>query len=249
VTHENVDLNRNWIDFARPLPKNPAYAELSDAICPATWDDAAQAQSAGTLMAYAQKNGMPALQQAVSGGQYTHPRGIFFGGTGPTWSRKTQTEIFRANLASASKIGIIDYHTGLGPWGFGEQIVPVPRDSEAFKRAGRWYGGSVTSPSGGTSTSADISGDGLTAAIGVLAHAEVTCMALEVGTVEMMQVLLALRADAWLHAYGDVRSAAGQAIKKQMRDAFYGDRDDWKGMVAGQSLLATRQAVAGLQRP
>jgi hypothetical protein len=200
-------------------------------------------------MAYAQKNGMPALQQAVSGGQYTHPAGIFFGGTGPTWSRRTQSDIFRSKLASASKIGIIDYHTGLGPWGFGEQIAPVPRDSEAFKRAVRWFGGAVTSPSGGTSTSADISGDGLTAAVGLLPQAEVTCLALEIGTLDVMQVLLALRADAWLHGHGDLRSAEGRAIKAQVRDAFYGDSDDWKGMVAGQSLLATRQAVAGLQRP
>jgi hypothetical protein len=32
-----------------------------------------------------------------------------------------------------------------------------------------------------------------------------------------------------------------------MRDAFYGNADDWKGMVAGQSLLACRQALMGLQ--
>lgn len=249
VTHENVDLNRNWIDFSKPLPKNPAYAELSEAICPSVWTAEAQQQSATTLMAYAQKNGMPALQQAVSGGQYTHPKGVFFGGSGPTWSRLTQSDIFRAKLASAGKIAIIDYHTGLGPWGFGEQIVPVARDSDAFKRAARWYGSSVTSPSGGTSTSADILGDGLSAAVTLLSHAQVTPMALEIGTLEVMQVLAALRADAWLHGYGEVRSAQGQAIKKQIRDAFYGDADDWKGMVAGQALLATRQALAGLQRP
>lgn len=248
VTHENVDLNRNWIDFGKPLPENRAYNELSEAICPRSWDADAQQQAMTTLMAYAQKNGMPAFQQAVSGGQYTHPKGIFFGGVGPTWSRKTQTDIFRGKLASAAKVAIIDYHTGLGPWGFGEQIVPVARDSEAFKRAARWYGSSVTSPSGGTSTSADISGDGLSAAAALLPQAEVTGMALEIGTLAVLDVLGALRADAWLHAYGIYGSPQGRAIKKQMRDAFYGDADDWKGMVAGQSLLATRQAVTGLQR-
>jgi hypothetical protein len=69
---------------------------------------------------------------------------------------------------------------------------------------------------------------------------------MEFGTVETMVVLQALRADNWLHAHGDVRSADAVPIKKQIRDAFYGDADDWKGMVAGQSLLATRQALAGL---
>jgi hypothetical protein len=71
-------------------------------------------------------------------------------------------------------------------------------------------------------------------------------MAIEVGTQSLMEVLLALRADAWLHARGDPLSPEAAPIKVQVRAAFYGDADDWKGMVAGQSLLATRQAIAGL---
>lgn len=245
VTEENVDLNRNWVDFGKPLPANARYSDLQEQICPRRWDDAAQAESTGALLAYAQKHGMPALQQALSGGQYTHPAGIFFGGNGPTWSRQTQSGLFRTYLGGASRVAIIDYHTGLGPWGFSEQIVP---DATQLKRAATWYGAIVTSPSGGTSTSADIAGDGLSAAQGLLPQAEVTGMAMEVGTLPLLEVLHALRSDAWLHAHGDLRSTQGLAIKKLIRAAFYGDADDWKGMVAGQSLVATRQALAGLQR-
>ena len=100
----------------------------------------------------------------------------------------------------------------------------------------------------GLKAKADIKGDGLSAAIELMSHAEVTCVALEVGTMPTMVVIQALRADAWLHAYGDPRSTEGRAIKKEIRAAFYGDADDWKGMVAGQSLLACRQALSGLQR-
>ena len=89
-------------------------------------------------------------------------------------------------------------------------------------------------------------GDGLSAAPGLLAHAQVTGMALEVGTQDPRAVLNAVRADAWLHAHGDPMNDQGRAIKAQIRDAFYGDQDDWKGMVAGQSLLAIKQALAGL---
>ena len=28
---------QHWIDFAKPLPTNPAYSELHDAFCPAGW--------------------------------------------------------------------------------------------------------------------------------------------------------------------------------------------------------------------
>ncbi|HEX4181966.1 MAG TPA: M14 family metallopeptidase, partial [Caulobacteraceae bacterium] len=246
VTNENVDLNRNWIDFSQPLPANPGYAELADAICPTEWTQAAQAASFQALGGFIAAKGMMAMQQAVSGGQYSHPKGVFYGGAGPTWSRKTQTAIFEHYLKGSARVGIIDYHTGLGPWGYGEQIITDAVGSPGYDRARRWYGAAVTSPSSGTSTSADIVGDGLAAAPVLLAHAEVTGVALEVGTHDTMTVINALRADAWLHAYGDPTSEQGRAIKTQIRDAFYGDADDWKGMVAGQSLLAVKQALAGL---
>jgi len=246
VTHENVDLNRNWIDFAATAPPNPGYDELSAAAVPTAWTADTQAASARVLGAYLAAHGPPALQQALSGGQYRHPKGIFYGGDAPTWSRLTQTAIFSEYLGQAARIGVIDYHTGLGPWGFGERIVTDASGSPGFARALAWYGQAVTSPSGGTSTSAAITGDGLEAAPRLLGHAEVTGMAIEVGTLSLMEVLLALRADAWLHAHGDPASPDAAPIKAQIRAAFYGDADDWKGMVAGQSLLAIRQAIAGL---
>jgi hypothetical protein len=246
VTHENVDLNRNWIDFTAPLPANPGYDELSEAACPADWSEASQRQSARVLGAYMAAHGPLAIQQALSGGQYRHPAGIFYGGADPTWSRRAQTSIFETYLAGAGRIGIIDYHTGLGPWGYGEPIITDPIGSPGFARARDWYGAAVTSPSSGNSTSVDIMGDGLGAAPALLAHAEVTGMALEVGVQDLTQVMRALRADAWLHARGDPLSDDGRAIKTQIRAAFYGDADDWKGMVAGQSLLACKQAIAGL---
>jgi hypothetical protein len=63
-------------------------------------------------------------------------------------------------------------------------------------------------------------------------------MALEFGTLPVEAVMQALRADAWLHTHGQLDSAQGRAIKAQLRAAFYGDAGDWKGMIAGQALLA-----------
>ncbi len=248
VTHENVDLNRNWVDFNSPRKANPGYDALAEVICPTEWTPEVQAATGQALGAYAEQHGAMALQQAVSGGQFTHPLGVFYGGDQPTWSRRTQTRIFEHYLRGAGRIGIIDYHTGLGPWGFAEEIVISRPGSADFRRAASWYGAAITSPmAGGDSTSADITGDGLSFAPSILGHAEVTGMALEFGTLPMMVVLNAVRADAWVHAHGDPLSPEGKLIKAEVRDAFYGDADDWKGMVAGQSLLATRQALKGLK--
>jgi hypothetical protein len=247
VTHENVDLNRNWIDFDAALPENPGYDTLADAACPPNWSEESVASSARALVDYIKERGAAALQHALSGGQHKHPKGIFYGGLEPTWSRRTQTAILTSYLANTARVGVIDYHTGLGPWGYGERIVTDAPGSPGFARAATWWGAGVTSPSGGTSTSAPITGDGLSAIPRLLPDAEVTSMAIEVGTRPLEAVMTAVRADNWLHAHGDLGSEQGRAIKAQIRDAFYGDTDDWKGMVAGQSLLAFRQAVAGIQ--
>ena len=248
VTEDNVDLNRNWVPFNGAVPENPAYDALADAIVPSDWSEETQTAARARLLAYAREHGFPALQQAVSGGQYRHAAGVFYGGTAPTWSRRTQTSIYETFLSGAGRVGIIDFHTGLGPYGYAERIMTARRGDAEYDRANLWYGQALTSPADGDSTSSDVSGDGLLVAPGLLPHAQVTGVALEYGTVDTVVVLDALRADAWLHAHGDPTGPEAKPIKDKLRACFYPDTDVWKGMVAGQALLSIRQALAGLQK-
>ena len=248
VTHENVDLNRNWVDFGRPLPANLGYDELRASICPDAWSDETRAELSRAMKLLAGRVGAAEMALSLTRGQYNHPIGIYYGGTAPSWSRAVQTEVFDNYLGQAGQIAIIDYHTGLGPRGVAEQIVTQPRGAAAFVRARSWFGAAVTSTCDGSAASVPIEGDGLSAATALLSHAQVTAMALEVGTQRSEQVLQAVIADNWLRARGDVTSPLGQSIKAQIRAAFYCDNDDWKGMVVGQSMLACRQAIVGLMQ-
>ena len=246
VTHENVDMNRNFVDFSAPLPVNARYAELADAIKPVDWSEETQTASRGMILTFAREHGFPALAQTVSGGQYTHPDGIFFGGNGPTWSRLTLERIFAEQLSNAREIGIVDYHTGLGPEGYAEPIITTSPGSPETLRAVAWHGAAAKVIANGDSASADIAGDWLCAAPSLLPHAQVTGISLEYGTVDSTVVLDALRADNWLHAHGDPSGPQAAAIKAQILAAFYVDTDNWRGMVLGQSLMAVRQAMYGL---
>lgn len=248
VTEDNVDLNRNWIDFAAPLPENAGYDALADVILPAEWSDASQAAYAERIRGFIAAHGEAAMMKAISGGQYRHPCGIFYGGTAPTWSRTTLTAIFDQQLGGAAHVGIIDCHTGLGPSGYGEPIISAPKESAGALRAQARHGLAAIPMGGPDSASAELSGDWLGAAPDWLPRAEVTGIALEYGTVPTARVVGALRADAWLHAYGDPLSPQGDAIRAQMLAAFYTDTDHWRGMVEGQFLAAARQASAGLAR-
>jgi hypothetical protein len=247
VTHENIDLNRNWIDFSRPLPQSEQYDALAATLCPPEWTDESRARTLQSLHDYVATHGQAAFGAAVSSGQYGHARGLFYGGIAPSAARLTLESILRERLARAERVGILDYHTGLGPSGYGELITSAPAGTEPFERARQWYGASVIPAGTAASVSAALSGDWISAVPKLLPHATTTAIAIEFGTVNRAAVLEALRADNWLHAHGDPLAAGSEAIKQQIFRAFYVDDDIWRGMILGQSLAAGRQAIAGLQ--
>jgi len=77
-------------------------------------------------------------------------------------------------------------------------------------------------------------------------QAEVTGIALEYGTVPIMQAIDALRADQWLENHPETPPEQARRIKQQMRDAFYTDTDAWKQRVVEQAIEATQQALRGI---
>jgi hypothetical protein len=246
VTEDNVDLNRNFVDHSAPLPRNPGYDELADAICPSQWQDAALEAARRRLDAYGSKHGPAALQFAITAGQYNHADGVFYGGGEPTWSRDTLLKVVTEHAAYARRLAVIDFHTGLGPWGYGEPIVTHAPNTPALARARQWFGDRITSTALGNSSSADVQGDILTGLEKRHQRVDFTGLALEYGTLPLHQVLDAVRADNWLHIHGDVRSPQGRDIKAMVRDAFYGDKDDWKTMIFEQAIAAERNALRGL---
>ena len=244
TTHENVDLNRNFHDFHQPLPANPNYDALAAHLVPATWPPAGEAATA--IDRFIAERGLRAFQEAVSGGQHDHPEGLFYGGRGATWSQVTLRHVLQEHGRFCKRLGWIDLHTGLGASGVGERIFACADDAEALARARAWWGDGITSIYDGSSTSAPLTGLMWMSAYQECPQAEYTGIALEYGTVPIMDVMNALRADQWLENHPEVDEATRVAIKRQVRDAFYTDTDEWKARIVEQGVEAARQAVAGL---
>jgi hypothetical protein len=246
TTQENVDLNRNFHDFSQPLPRNPAYDELAAALVPAMWPPSDEINA--ITQRFVEERGLPALQAAISGGQYDHPEGVFYGGHNPTWSHTTLRHVLQDHATRCERLGWIDLHTGLGPSGVGERIFACNDDAAALARARAWWGPSVTSIYDGSSSSAPLQGLMWLTAYQECAQAEYTGIALEYGTLPIMDMMNALRADQWAENHPDAPPAQIAQIKKQTRDAFYTDTDEWKTRVAEQALDAALGGVRGLAR-
>jgi hypothetical protein len=247
VTHENVDINRNFADFNAPMPVNDGYAQLHELLLPRQWPPTAENNAA--IQQWIEAHGIKAYQAAVTAGQYQYPDGMFFGGQAPTWSNRTLRQVLREQAGKAARIAWIDLHTGLGPNGHGERIFAARDDKPAYQRANAWWGRehAVTSIYDGSSTSAKLNGLMCNAVYEECPQAEYTGIALEYGTLPMLEVTGALRADHWLHSRGQQASAElAASIRQDMRDAFYTDTDAWKGQIISQARQAMFQAVDGL---
>jgi len=248
TTHENVDLNRNFQDFSRPLPVNEAYREVEPFLLPSTWPPAAD--NVAAVEQFIATRGEAAWQAAISQGQHEFAQGMFFGGTAPTWSNHTLRQVLRQHGSRAQRIGWIDLHTGVGPSGHGERIYAGRDDPAALARARQWWGGNgvtpITSFYDGTSTSAFLTGLMWTAIYDECPQAQYTGIAMEYGTLPILDMLQALRAEHWLHIHPEAPAALAAQIKAQMLAAFYTDTDAWKGQIIAQARQALFQAVQGL---
>lgn len=245
VTEDNVDLNRNVQDFAAPLPANAGYDEIASLLVPANWPPEEVNEAA--IKDYVERHGLSAYQAAVSGGQYRHPEGLFYGGLAPSWSQTTLRQFLRARRDTWQHLGWIDFHTGLGPNGHGERICANADDAVALARTRAWWGPGVTSIHDGSSSSAPLTGLLWLTVRQECPDTEYTGIALEYGTEPVTTVIDALRASAWLGAHPDAAEALQTEIRAQVRRAFYTESDAWRAAILRQGMAAIDEAWTALR--
>lgn len=145
---KGIDLNRNFIDFKQVLPENEGYEHLREFIYSEDSD-----YRHDNFAKLRQQWGDADFEIALSGGQYTDPYGPFYGGVAAAHGHQTIDWIIKHHQLAGRKMVVIDIHSGLGPYAHGEIINDHPLESGGHKKANNWFGGSVTSPLLGDSSS------------------------------------------------------------------------------------------------
>ncbi|MGR9085720.1 MAG: DUF2817 domain-containing protein [Gammaproteobacteria bacterium] len=236
---DGVDLNRNMVDFSRHLPENRGYDRLRYALFLA---DAGQRNQ--IFAEFEREYGRTALEKAISGGQYNDPDGPFYGGRKPAHGRLITEDLIETYSLAERDLAVIDVHTGLGPYGYGEIICDHAPDSPGTSSALRCYGDSVTLPLLGTSSSVPKNG--------LLDYAwhrimnERSCyVTLEFGTYSTDRLFEVLLRDHQLWAEPDNREQR-QEHSRQMRRHFCPDDRAWKELVLFRARQVVDQALKGL---
>jgi polar amino acid transport system ATP-binding protein len=89
ANEDNVDIDRNFIDWSGSRPLNAAYEALHPAFACPEWEGPLRNQASALVEDFVSKSGSEALRRVIGKGQYGHPDGACFGGDGPAWSTRT----------------------------------------------------------------------------------------------------------------------------------------------------------------
>ncbi|MDH5764769.1 MAG: M14 family metallopeptidase [Gammaproteobacteria bacterium] len=237
--HQGIDLNRNFIDFAQALPDNPDFTKLLGSL------NNPQLQTTCHIEALWKHMGEYQFTETVTRGQYKHANACFYGGTAPAWSHELlQQLIDKPDIKLAMQIAVVDIHTGLGPYGYGEIINDHIPGTEGFNKASKWYGEAAKSPVLGDACS--------TVKTGLLDYfwhrviGDRGCfVTLEFGTYSIQRFWESLLDEQNYHNRTAVRKLDHPAVQK-LRDYFYPVEEAWQQRVIDRGRNVVRLAIQGL---
>jgi hypothetical protein len=197
-TEDGIDLNRNFLDFTKPLPRNPAYDEVDAFMCCTERFGPARDAMNALQAEYVSQHSTAHYYAALANGQYHRPGRFNFGGNKPSWSNATLRKVLSSYASSAKRLGFIDVHTGYGRRGEGLILCPN-RDSRTTERAKSWWGEITLEPSDDFPYAPQ--GCLTFCLFDMFPDSVVTAAALEFGTEPPYRVIEAMRNGFWLMNY------------------------------------------------
>ena len=155
VNEDNVDLNRNFVDWQAGAPANTRYAGLHDAFVCREWEGPERIKADEKLAAARKSLGQNGLASIVEAGQYDFPDGMFYGGDGPVWSNRTLNEILATFAGEARQVVVFDLHTGAGPYGYPALLSVASSDHPGLAWGKSIYGPALATVMTGRNAATD----------------------------------------------------------------------------------------------
>lgn len=254
TTEDNIDLNRNFVDFGRSLPDNPRYPEIHAIACPDEFDDRVLDRITEGLHRYAREHGYEALTNGLGGGQYTHRDGLHYGGRGKAWSRTVLEEVIERHLSGTPKVGVIDWHTGRGEFAEPFFLCFSSPGTPTFRRAIDWWGKQAIISKDAIGAAYD--GDAPPPRSGLLftgienslgKRTETVGAVIEFGTYEPERVIQGELIDRFLK-FANVDERMKPELERMKIEAFCPDSERWRSAVEAHGIQISEQALAGLER-
>jgi len=243
----NVDPNRNFLlPGERFEGANEHYARLDRFLnlqrSPRRWD--MFVLQAAPLIA---KYGVSALTQAIAEGQYSFPRGLFYGGAAPSQMQQILRENMPRWLTGSRSVVHLDFHTGLGRNGECRLLIDYPLNDRQRRSLANWFGEDSFEAADPKGISYKARGGFGRWCVSRSFAAEYLFAFAEFGTYKPIRVLAGMRAENQAHHWGDPSAASTRRAKQRLSELFCPADAAWRSRVIEKSLDLVDRALNGLQ--
>ena len=252
TNEDNVDLNRNFAlepgGFDPAI--NRAYDKIAGFLNPARPLPApllARLAFAAGLLRHLLAPGPAVLRRAALLGQYRHPRGIYYGGTGLQPETAVMIERYRDCLDAYPHLVLLDMHTGYGPrWQM--SVVCSPLEAGEPAALARRFGYPRVVKAGGDAFYA-MQGDMIDCAYRLAAQVpgrRIFAASFEFGTLgdSLLAGIRSLRATVWENQARCHGAGPGMAavVAREYGALFYPSDPAWRA----KALADARRALEGI---
>ena len=266
LTENNVDLNRNFVDWTSAPPANPLYSNVRDLIRVPDMSLETLARLLAAQQRLVGELGPAAAHVAVDFGQYEDAEGISFGGTEAEFGHLVMRDHVVAMLSRADRVGLIDWHTGVGAFG---EIAVLPMggpDSVSARRLAAWWGTDLVENWKRSALEEAIAQDPKLSAMPLLKtgqmvqalgqwlpEADMTGAVVEFGTERegaLPDLVYVTLYERWLRFVDrtDRMAEAHSHFRATARKCFVPQDETWRALVVREGPKLIDQAVAGLAR-
>jgi hypothetical protein len=250
VDAANIDLSRNFGDFAAPPRLNPHYQRVHDIACPSDWDDGLLDRVKALYQALVDELGAAAALTAFTGGQHSHPDGLGFGGAGPSASHEVFKRIVETEFAAGRRMAYLEWHTGFGAYGRPLVVALDAPGTPARARMALWWAEQDLQAEEEAFESGEIpewSGLLLPGLRRMAPDIEVVGAPIEIGTVSNFAAFEAVMIDRWLR-FGREPKGAGlcSSLRTRLRAAYDPPDPVWRSGVVEVGRAMHLAALRGL---
>ena len=247
---ENVDLNRNCLLEGEEFAECPqVYSELDSLLNPERPParfDPFRLQILTVIL----RLGLGPLKQAVAGGQYEFPRGLFFGGKKASPTCRILQKILADQIGGADRIRHIDFHTGLGRWADYRLLLVAAMDDRLGRFVRRFGPERLQQLKPENQNSAEkgvayeVRGDLITwCRRELFTERDYDGIAAEFGTYGPIAVLTALRAENQAHHWGSPDDSSTQRAKKRLKEVFAPASPGWRSSTVAKGVGIVQRTI------
>ena len=196
------------------------------------------------------RHGMPAMKNAVAGGQYEYPKGLFFGGAGLQKTGQILDAELPRWVGQAKRVVHIDFHTGLGKRGDYKLFVDHPWGSDGANALSGAFGAHVVEPwEPERGTSYAIRGGLGSWCKARLPHVDYDVLAAEFGTVHILRVIAALHDENRATHWGGADHPSLPPARERLRDTFAPPERTWRDAVVPRAWASSsRRSITSWSR-